>query len=135
MSSPGFSRFRDLLDTWDSSIDEHRREENVRSLVDNPNFVMFLKLGKEILAGGEGSRIMFASIKKPDEDADKDASFTMYNLTGIVTGNSGQRVVSAGDIKKAKVIDKEKAFDVLNKQATDDFDGTMNVVVQVEGEE
>jgi hypothetical protein len=135
VSSPGFSKFRDLLDTWDSSIVEHRREENVRALIDNPMFVMFLQLGKEILAGGEGNRIMFASLKNPDEDTEKDASCTMFNLTGIVTGNSGQRIVSKGDIQKAKVIDKDKAFEALNKQVTDDFDGTMNIVVQAEGEE
>ena len=135
MRSPGFSAFSDLMDTWDNSIVEHRREENVRALVDNPNFIMFLTLGREVLAGSEGSRIMFATLKNPDDDVDKDASCTLYNLTGVVTGNSGQRIVSRKDIKKTKVIDKEKAFEILKQQVTDDFDGTMNVVVQVEGEE
>jgi hypothetical protein len=134
VQSPGFSSFRDLMDTWDVSIVEHRREENVRNLVDDPNFVMFLKLGNEVLAGGEGTRIMFASLKNPDEDTVKDASCTMFNLSGVVQGNAGQRVVSEDDIKRAKVIDKDKAFEILNKQATDDFDGSMNIVVNVEGE-
>jgi hypothetical protein len=122
------------MDIWDESIGPHRREENLRNLIDNPNFVIFIQLGKEVLAGGEGSRIMFASLKKPDKDTVMDTSFTMYNLTGAVTGKAGQRVVSKNDIKKAKIIDKDKAYAILNKQATDDFDGQMHVTVQIEGE-
>jgi hypothetical protein len=121
MESPGFSSFRALMDTWDQSLEEERVKKSIDNLLDNQNFIMFFKKGKEVFGTGEDGRVIFAKIKHPDEETpagwEKDANFSAVNLNKAAQGDPAQHVFDYKDMKIIKVIDRDKAAKILEKVA------------------
>jgi hypothetical protein len=103
MSSPSFSNFRELMDTWDSS--SHLFAEN--------DLCMFFKKDGVLYGATEAGRITFARMKNPeskeDKDWRKDASFVAYDLEKTASGEKSMTVFGYEDASKAKVIGEEEA--------------------------
>ena len=110
------------MDDWDSYLAEEDLENKVRSLIEGPNFVLFFKKGKDIYGAPEESRVTFARMKTDDEDMpdgwEDEATFMAVNLTKVVRNEGGHHsVFSNKDIKSIKVMDKEKVYKELLKEA------------------
>lgn len=62
---------------------------------------------------------MFARLKHPDEDLpfgwSKDANFSVFNLSAMLTGANPERVFGKSDLKSLKVIDRDEAEHQLSK--------------------
>jgi hypothetical protein len=119
--SLGFSKFRELLDSWDQYLAEEDRQNKIRSIVDSPNLVLFFVKDGTIYGAPENSRVIFARLKsKGDEDGEKwkkDADFMAINLSSLVGEDKiSQSVMGKKDLKKIKVIDKEEAERRLKKE-------------------
>ena len=118
MDSPGFSPFRDLMDTWDRCLIENEMDSRVGELL--APFVFFFKKGKEIYGTGEDGRVVFAKMKHPDDDLPpqwkNEASFSAHDLKKSVTGEPAQHVFSIKDLKQIKVVDKEVVSQMLHKE-------------------
>lgn len=121
MESPGFSKFRALMDIWDEYLFEEDIHGQVESMIDSAGYVVFFKFNKEIFGAGEDSRVVFARMKNPDEDMPKnweeEASFSADNLNKKTRGEPGTQVFHKSDLKKIKIIDREKAVEQLRKIA------------------
>jgi hypothetical protein len=110
----GKMRFR----TW-----LHQEEEELNKLkhvVDMHGLVLFFKRGDSYFGAGEDSRVIFARLKKPDEDMSKgwedEASFTALNLSKLAKGHPAQHVFDKEDIKKIKVMDKDEVVEKIKDQ-------------------
>lgn len=122
MKSPGFSKFRDLMDLWDQNLALNELSDKVNMLVNSPSFICFVEKGGDIYGLTEDGRVTLARLKTGDPDMTKgwedDASFMGINLSKLVRHESSpQSVFSGKDIKKIKIIDKEKAEKKLFKQS------------------
>ena len=121
MDSLGFSTFRHLMDLWDHSVNEENNRSKIESLLDVNKLLLFFKKDGDVFGSGEDARVTFAKMKKPDEDLPsgwvEEASFTAKNLTKELEGNPSNHVFGHKDLKDMKVIDREEAESILNKQA------------------
>jgi hypothetical protein len=101
--TPAFSQFRELMNLWDES----EASVKVKSLIEGNSLV--------------GGRVTFAKMKSPDDDLPegwiKDANFVAYDLGKAVKGEKVERVFSEKDLGGIKVIEQEKAEDLLEKSA------------------
>jgi len=128
LKSPGFSNFRHMLDEWDVFCAEEELKDKIHSLLDSPSFVFYFTRGKDIYGAPEESRVTFARMKTKDEDMpegwEDEATFMGINLTKVVRNEGGnQSVFSNKDLKKIKIIDKEKAYKNLLKQSKESGGG------------
>jgi len=118
MRSPGFSDFRELMDKWDEAVDR----KQIQDMIEGNHFVFFFKRKDEVFGAPEESRLTFAKMKNPDEDASeewiKDASFAAVNFNRALKGESVKSVFNAEDLKQIKVIERDEAVDVLVKKAS-----------------
>jgi hypothetical protein len=126
------------MDDWDEYLEEENRTNRIRTLVDNPNLVLFFVKGKDVHGAPEDSRVIFARMKsKGDEDGEawkKDADFLAVNLSACIRGNTSRTLLGKKDLAKMKVIDKEKAFKLLSKmpQQKSDKPNVISIIAQEE---
>ena len=122
MDSLGFSTFRHLMDLWDHSVNEENNRSKIESLLDVNKLLLFFKKDGDVFGSGEDARVTFAKMKNPDKDLPsgwvKEASFTAKNLTKELGGDPSDHVFNHEDLKDIKIIDREKAEEILNKQAS-----------------
>ena len=118
MESPGFSKFRELMDVWDGYLIENEMDSRVNELL--APFVFFFKKGKEIYGAGEDGRVVFAKMKHPDDDLPPqwktEASFSAHDLRKTIAGEPAQHVFTHKDLKQIKVVDKEVVSGMLHKE-------------------
>jgi uncharacterized protein YozE (UPF0346 family) len=118
MQSPGFSKFRELMDVWDEYLVENEIDSRVNELI--APFVFFFKKENDIYGAGEDSRVVFAKMKHPDNDLPsgwkEEANFTAHNLKKSVGGEPSQNVFGSKDLKKIKILDKDKVSELLHKE-------------------
>lgn len=121
LDSPGFSKFRELMDMADEQLYIDDCRGRVESMIDHGDYVILFRKGGEIFGGGEDTRVIFAKMKHPDEDLPKgweeEASFSADNLNKKLKGEPAQHVFEKDDLKEIKVIDREDAIDELHKEA------------------
>lgn len=112
-NSPGFSSFRQLIDTWDEAVENDNKKAKIKSLIDGQGLIMFFKKDGNIFGAPENSRIVFAKMKNPDEDVTPDweneANFGAFNLMQALQGNSAENIFSAKDMPKIIVINQDEA--------------------------
>lgn len=123
MESPGFSKFRSLMDIWDTYLLESDNETTIRNLIDQHGLIMFFKKDDDYFGCGEDGRIVFAKMKNPDEDMpegwEDEASFTATNIGKMIHGEPSQQVFDSKTIKKLKVVDSDEVIEKLKNDATD----------------
>jgi hypothetical protein len=110
------------MDTWDSFLAEEKHRDQILSIINSPNLVLFFTKDDLVFAAPEDSRVVFARLKsKGDEDGEKwknDADFMAINLTSLVSdGKVSQSVMGKKDLRKIKVIDREEVERLLMKQS------------------
>lgn len=119
MLSPGFSKFRELMDVWDEYLVESDIDQKINTMLSS--FIFFFEKDKQIYGAGEDSRVIFAKMKNPDADLPKDwakeASFSAINLNKSLKGEMSQYLFQEKDLKEIKVIEKDKAESVLKKES------------------
>lgn len=101
--------------------EEEKNTDKIKTLVDGQDFVMFFKKGNNVYGAGEDSRLTFARMKsKPDEETTKDwikeANFIGINLSKAITGDKVHNIFSKKDLSEIKIIDKNEAQELLEKQ-------------------
>jgi len=118
--SPGFSSFRKWLDIWDYYLENEEKENKIRNLLNGQNLIFFFKKGNSVFGAPEESRVVFAKMKSPEEDAVEDwikeASFAAFDLVKALDGNEVENIFTAKDLNSIKIIDKEEAEDLLKKR-------------------
>lgn len=110
------------MDLWDNVLAEEERRDQILSVINSPNLVLFFTKDDSVFAAPEDSRVVFARLKsKSDEDGEKwknDADFMAINLTSLVSdGKVSQSVMCKKDLRKIKVIDREEVEKLLMKQS------------------
>lgn len=112
--------FRHLMNLWDEAADDMTKS-HIKSILDGGDFVFFFKKGEDLYAANEGSRVIFATLKHPDEDTPKgwgkEANFMALDLTKALEGYSVKRMFSKKDLKDIEVVESEKMYQLLVKQA------------------
>lgn len=92
----------------------------IKTLLDGQDFVMFFKKDKYVYGASEDGRLVFAKMKHPDEEVNKDwlkeATFMAVNLTKALDGDKVHSIFTKADLKKIKVIDREVAEKTLISQ-------------------
>ena len=126
MQSPGFSKFRELLDTWDGFLIENEFDEKIDELM-SP-FVFFFKKDNDIFGAGEDSRVVFAKMKNPDKDLPTgwkdEATFSAHNLTKTIVDQPSQNIFIIKDLDKIKIIAASLIFMgvyLVNKSKVDKY--------------
>ena len=119
---------RSIIDLWDENVDSMAKDQ-IKSLLDGGNFVFFFKRGDDLFGCPESSRIIYATMKQPDEETSpsfiKEANFIGINITKALEGYSVRTLFDHKDIKKIKVIDSDEAYKILVKKA--DQNARMNL--------
>jgi hypothetical protein len=103
---------------WLESAEQE--DQSIQSMIDGNDFVLFFTKDNQIFAASEDGRLTFARMKHPDEeDADwmKEASFGAVNLNQALEGRRSENIFNMVDLKKIKIIDRNKAIQMLNKVA------------------
>lgn len=117
MQSLGFSDFRELLDRWDEAVDR----QQIQDMIEGNNFVFFFKRKNEIFGAPEESRLIFAKMKNPDKEASEDwakeATFAAINFDRALKGEKVKSVFGEKDLSEIKVIEKDKAVELLVNKA------------------
>lgn len=117
MDSLGFSKFRELIDIWESASKDMDMRAKVLGLLDRSDFSLFFQKDGSIFGAPEESRVIFARMKNPDPDTPSDwvnqASFMAINLDDMHNGRGIQSVFGGKDLPEIKVIDQGKAVDEI----------------------
>lgn len=116
MKSPSFSSFRHLMDLWDEAVDRSQIEE----MIDGNNFVFFFKSKGDVYGAPEGSRLVFAKMKNPEDEPSgwlEEASFSAINFNKALSGERVKSIFTAKNLEEIDVIEKDKAVDELTKAA------------------
>lgn len=102
---------------------EEEDANNLKHMLDAQGLILFFKKGKEYYGAGEDSRVVFARLKHPDDETPsgwtEEANFTAHNLAKMVRGEPCQHIFSKSDIKKIKVVDRDKAVDAIKNIKVD----------------
>jgi hypothetical protein len=118
--SPGFSGFRSLLDQWDDVLFWEDASDRIASLLDNGGMILFFTRTGDIFGAPEESRVVFARMKKPDDDTPDDfldqASFMGLDLFKALTGERSHVAFGKKDLKNIKVIDRDECEKKLVKK-------------------
>ena len=124
MKYSGFSTFRDLMTIWDECLIQEDTDSKINALLESGEFILFFIKDKDIYGADENSRVIFAKLKNPDDDLPNgwqdEATFSAQNLSQTVKGSGSQHVFGVKDLKKIKIIDREEAFNQLQKQTNDE---------------
>jgi hypothetical protein len=120
----GFSKFRELMETWDQYVIYENRENELNDLLNKHDFTLFFKKNKQIYGCPEESRVVFANLKAGDKlDAmvlgkKKDIKFSAFNLSKAINGKDDDRIENLfgeEDLDEIKIISREKAIKLLLK--------------------
>ena len=134
MESPGFSKFRSLMDIWDEYLLEQSKEDIIKSLINDKELIMFFKKGDEYFGTGEAGRIVFAKIKNQDKDMpdgwEDDATFTACNLSKAIENNPSQHVFGKEEIKKLKVVDENEILEKLKNKVSNSDKSINNIKIE-----
>lgn len=99
-------------------VAEEETDSRVNDLV--APFVFFFTKDKELFGAGEDSRVVFAKMKHPDDELPsgwkEEANFSAHNLKKSVSSDPSQNIFSHKDLKSIKIIDKDKAVNLLRKE-------------------
>lgn len=106
--SESSSDIRHYQKLWDEEV----KTKKIKDLIDENQFILFFKRGKEVFGAPEESRVIFARMKNPDDDAGwaEEASFSAVNLGRTKSNHQVMGVFSQKDLDDIKVIDKEDAI-------------------------
>lgn len=120
MQTPGFSKFRELMDKWDYQLALEAEKQQIGDVLDRQGCIMFFKRGDDLFGAPEESRLMFAKIKSPDDDVTdqwrQEARFLAINLMqSLMSGQPTQNLFSMADIPNLKLIDRDNAIEELWK--------------------
>ena len=114
--SPGFSKFRELMDTWDKYCFFEEQEKSVHDLLDRHGMILFFKRGDDLFGAPEESRLIFAKLKSDDEDDPMmpgfrdEAKFLGINLLKSMFGSpedSVENMFGQEDIPNIQVCDRD----------------------------
>ena len=118
--SPGFSRFRELMDAWDKHCILEEQGKSINDLMDRHGMILFFKKGDDLFGAPEESRVVFAKLKSDDDDDPMspgfrdEARFLGINLLKSMFGSpddSVENVFGNQDIANIHVCDRD---DVVN---------------------
>lgn len=119
---------RELLDLWDESADQMTKDQ-IKQILDGGDFVLFFKKGNEVFASNEQSRVVFATMKNPDNELpknwSKEANFMAIDLGKALEGYTVKKIFDKKDLKDIKIIDSEDMYQLLLKLAN--HNGRMNL--------
>lgn len=103
---------------WKNYLVEKESQENLKNYLDNQGLIIFFKKDGEIYGGNESARVVFARMKHPDEEYDKDwkkqASFSATNLEKLVQGEPSSHMFDQDDMKNIKIIDQKDVLKALS---------------------
>lgn len=112
------------MDIWDDYLVEEEESNKIKHLLDAQGLILFFKKDGDYYGAGEDSRVIFARLKNPDKDTGKgwtdEASFTATNLNKLLRGQPSTHVFDKDDIKKIKVMDRDKVIDAIKDEAPED---------------
>lgn len=119
MESPGFSKFRSLIDIWDTYLEEEEDKNKIRFNIESRGMIFFFEKDGTMFGTGEDGRVVFARIKSPDDDQpegwEEEASFMAYNLNKLMKGEKVQHIFGKDELKKIKVLDLDDVIETLSK--------------------
>lgn len=122
MPSPSFSKFRQLMDTWD----KHCIREGLEELMNGNGLILFFKRGEEVFGAPEDSRVIFAKLKSGDEDDPMapgfrdEARFMAMNLMKSLAGEPVETMFGHKDLDGLKVCDREEVMSMLEHPPKED---------------
>ncbi len=109
------------MDVWDECLYDEEIADRIKLMIDGQSLILFFKKDGDIYGAPEESRVVFARMKKPDEDTSKDwvdeAQFIAINLSRSIMGDRSQHMFGKKDLKAIQVIDKDDAEKMLTKAA------------------
>jgi hypothetical protein len=99
--------------------EEEAKQQRVRNIIDGQNLILFFTKDNGVFGAPEESRLVFAKLKIPDDETptgwEDDASFAAFDLLKALGGERVQNLFSKKDLGKIKVVDKDKAEEILMK--------------------
>jgi len=97
---------------------EDDNSSKISMLLDGHNMIMFFTKEGQLYGCPEESRLTFARMKHPNKDDSslKDARFAAINLYDALTGKVTENLFEKKDLKKLKIISKEKCESMLMKK-------------------
>lgn len=97
--------------------------------IDAQGLILFFSKDNDIYGAPEGSRVVFARMKHPqDDDSSEDASFSAQNLSKLGSGEFGHQVFGKEDIKKIKILDRDEAVKKAIGKHTEKTPDTIQIV-------
>jgi hypothetical protein len=120
--SPGFSKFRTLMDIWDKHCVIEEQEKSIHDLMDRHGMILFFKKGDDLFGAPEDSRLIFAKLKNDKEDDPMmpgfrdEAKFLGVNLLKSMFGSpedSVENMFGNQDIPQIKVCDREDVIKMI----------------------
>jgi hypothetical protein len=121
--SPGFSKFRELMDTWDRHCVIEEQETKINDLLDRHGMILFFKKGGDLYGAPEDSRLVFAKLKDHEDNDDPmqpgfrdEAKFLAINLIKSMFGSeedSVETLFGNQDVPKIKVCDRDVVIQYL----------------------
>jgi hypothetical protein len=120
--SEAFADFHAMMDRWDMYCAFQEQEDRLNDILDKHELILFFTKGKDLYGAPEDSRVIFAKLKADDDDDPmmpnfrQEAQFRAVNLFKAMSGEEGlERVFNLKDIPELKVVDREKAIDMMLK--------------------
>jgi len=134
IQTPGFSKFRELLDLWDKQLIKEADESSIRSFLGANNLLLFFiyidtdqetkKKIKTLYGTDENERILFSRMKDPKErnKIDNMEVFTAMDLKKAMKSSAGlddenkttfKRGFNKNSIKNIKVVDEDYVVEKL----------------------
>lgn len=111
-------------------IENEEKTQHIKKIIDGQGLILFFTTKNGLFGAPEEGRIVFANLKKPNSDipdgwAD-DANFAAFDLMKALLGDRVENIFGHKDMKKIKVIDPEKAIEMLtnapsNKETADNL--------------
>jgi len=134
IQTPGFSKFRELLDLWDKQLIKEADESSIRSFLGANNLLLFFiyvdtdqetkKKVKTLYGTDENERILFSRMKDPKErkKIDNMEVFTAIDLKKAMKSSAGvddenkttfKRGFNKNSIQNIKVVDEDYVVEKL----------------------
>lgn len=102
---------------------EEEKDSKIRHFLDTQGLILFFKKDKDYFGADEDGRVVFARLKDPDDETPSgwadEATFSAANLSKMVQGQPSTHIFSKNDIKKIKVVDRDKVIDSLKDTESD----------------
>jgi hypothetical protein len=120
--SPGFSKFRELMDCWDKHCFFEQQEKSINDLMDRHGMILFFKKDNDLFGSPEDSRLIFAKLKNDEEDDPMqpgfkdEAKFLGINILKAMFGSSEDSVENLfgnNDIPHIHVCDREDVIKTI----------------------